>query len=306
MKPSLFNTEKQRQVFIHIGHGKTGTTAVQDMFWLNRNDFLKAGVLYPRTGVSDGAHGLLQSAHHLLCNDLSEPYTELQEDSLRRTLASLLVEIDSSSAESVFISTELLCYSDPAVPRLMKEFFTNFIVRIIYVVRRQDYLIYAAYLQAAKEGRPDAKYSFEKYVELYGYAFNFMDRIDPWRQAFGSKSIDCILLEEGNNNDIRSIILELISCKIDVEKQNQGRTNASLSSGFLNFYNTINSLGISACQRWAIIEALERVPGITASKSPVSNDFINLCRTRFMQSNLEFAREFLDEEQFKYICFDLQ
>ncbi len=298
-------TEKKRLIYIHIGHGKTGTTAVQDMFWLNRVEFLKHGILYPQTGVSYGTQELLQSAHHLLCNNLSVSYDEHQQQSLRNTLKLLRAEIEASAAKKAFISSEMLCYADPDVPSLLKETFFDYAVRVIYVVRRQDYLIPSAYIQAAKEGRLDANCTLEDYAELYGYAFHFKERIDPWRRAFGSQSIDCRLIREENRQDIRNEILELISCKVHLATVSGGRTNNSLDIRFLDFFKAIDSMGLTADQRWGVIEALESVPGINNYSRSQSDELLNLCRTRFTQGNLEFAREFLDNEQAKYICFDL-
>ena len=43
-------------LILHIGMGKTGTTALQEAFWANRDVLARAGITYPDIGVDAGAH----------------------------------------------------------------------------------------------------------------------------------------------------------------------------------------------------------------------------------------------------------
>ena len=49
----------KKNLILHIGMGKTGTSALQDFFWENRARLKKSGLCYPKYGAVSHAHHLL-------------------------------------------------------------------------------------------------------------------------------------------------------------------------------------------------------------------------------------------------------
>lgn len=59
-----------KKIYLHVGPYKTGTTALQTFFYLNRNKFKQQGIVYPLeySRVVHDSHGLLDGNIGLLCN----------------------------------------------------------------------------------------------------------------------------------------------------------------------------------------------------------------------------------------------
>src|SRR5690554_3774829 len=57
-RPTAESSEK-KTLYLHIGLGKTGTTALQEFFWANRSQLAKRGIDYPDYCVIAGAHHAL-------------------------------------------------------------------------------------------------------------------------------------------------------------------------------------------------------------------------------------------------------
>ena len=49
----------KKKLYLHIGMGKTGTTALQHFFWENRKALAAHDICYPELGVQSSAHHLL-------------------------------------------------------------------------------------------------------------------------------------------------------------------------------------------------------------------------------------------------------
>ena len=49
----------KKKLYLHIGMGKTGTTALQDFFAHNRQALGEMGISYPERGTMSNAHHLL-------------------------------------------------------------------------------------------------------------------------------------------------------------------------------------------------------------------------------------------------------
>ncbi len=49
----------KKKLYLHIGMGKTGTTALQNFFWENRKALASHDICYPKRGTMANAHHLL-------------------------------------------------------------------------------------------------------------------------------------------------------------------------------------------------------------------------------------------------------
>jgi hypothetical protein len=93
-----------RRVYLHIGLPKTGTTAVQEMLWLNRDALAAAGVCYP---------GYVHTAHFLAAIDLQpQRYRDWLEPLSEGAWDRLAEHVRSWPGTSV-ISCELLATATP-------------------------------------------------------------------------------------------------------------------------------------------------------------------------------------------------
>jgi len=87
-----------RQILVHIGTHKTGTSSIQHFLRVEAERLARAGLVVPVTGTLNPTSG-----HHNIAWEL---YRDERFDPTRGTLDRLLAELDRSGAERAVISAE--------------------------------------------------------------------------------------------------------------------------------------------------------------------------------------------------------
>jgi capsular polysaccharide export protein len=144
-----------KELILHIGSTKTGSSAIQHFLWTNQVALEAHGVLYPNVGIAGSAHHLLAASIHpsawhmhaaafagkdrVAC--FHEFAKQVQEEATR------------SSANRIFLSSEYLW------GRYDKTFFSriqtlreSFEMRLLCYIRPQDEWLESTYVQAVKSG----------------------------------------------------------------------------------------------------------------------------------------------------------
>jgi len=169
-------------LWIHIGMGKTGTSAIQGYF-----DAV-ADRLETEQGVRYLSAGRINRAHQLL----SPTYRRAKNDEWPRCLKEMQSELSSGTCPHGLISSEFLCWDDEAFCKQLRAHIPCPKVRIILFVREIGDLLYASFLQRVKS-RPaelaGQEYQFGPYLKRMGMRFDFTRRLDPWIACFGRESI---------------------------------------------------------------------------------------------------------------------
>jgi hypothetical protein len=198
----------KKQVYLHIGFPKTGTTSIQ--VWMTGNaDVLAAqGVLYPVAGRGKGDY---RFGHHLFPNALKQtPSSELAMS--WPDMNELHNEIARSPATKVFISSESFCeLIDQTAIDLLACKLRDLDVRIICYVRRQDEFVTSLWSTAvAYYGEKQPVTSYLAYPGL-DYAWV----VSLWARAFGSAAILLRAYEKSQlvSGDIVADVL--MTCGID-------------------------------------------------------------------------------------------
>lgn len=172
-----------KTLFIHIGAPKTGTTAIQDFLFKNREQLRSQGVLYP-------AAGLLKNAHHIIGAAVFPGRSHRlvgvsREEALRTSIGNLRSEIERSNPHTVILSSEYLWgrLSQKDVRSLLEPF-SDCTIRVIAYLRRQDLLAQSLYVQAVKGGLAD---SFPVWLERVAdgerAGFDFHRVLSCWTTA---------------------------------------------------------------------------------------------------------------------------
>lgn len=139
---------KKKKIFIHIGHGKTGTSSIQK-FLLKESKCDSCNFFYPdTTRIADG--------HHLLFK------------SDERTLNTLFEEITSTDKNNIVISSEsglpnmrhFIESADYKV-NFFKKVSRKFDAQIIYYVRNHFDILESSFLQHTKSNKPEL---YEKFL----------------------------------------------------------------------------------------------------------------------------------------------
>lgn len=133
-----------RRCVLHIGSPKTGMRSIQFMLIKNRKQFLRHGILVPRSGQRP------YGAHHSLAHDLAglsaSPGDSIKQDFIR--------EVSESTAHTVVVSSESLwrLLRVPAQAERVIGCLRSLDLKIVLVlyVRNQPQCLNSAYVQNVK------------------------------------------------------------------------------------------------------------------------------------------------------------
>ncbi|MBA6414281.1 hypothetical protein H2508_14290 [Parahaliea sp. F7430] len=224
-----------KELTIHIGMGKTGTTALQNFFWANRRPLSKLGILYPKTGI-------MSDAHHLLSPHIPK-FLLGQWDF--QTPDQWAPKLSQCKEDKILISSELIAWATPeAISAFCTEVKKHFDIRILVYLRRQDDIIMATYNQQVKAGAQ--KRDLHHILDNLIVRFNYLDKIQPWADALGADKILVRAYEKTqfHNGDIRS---DLLYHAYGVEpgrtfSYNHADANPRLSNSTMEYKRLINVL----------------------------------------------------------------
>ncbi|WP_102223102.1 hypothetical protein [Acidimangrovimonas sediminis] len=166
-------------LWLHIGHGKTGSSALQAGLVRGR------GFVYPQTGRSaEGDH-----------NRLFPVDPPIYGPQMLDRIAAARDEIGGGDG---VLSSESLCFAGPAKVAQLAEVFSGADLRILYYVRRQEDLVESGFRQHQR-GRlrvaRDVAKTVEDYLATHGSSFDFLKRIAPWEEVFGRERVTARLYD---------------------------------------------------------------------------------------------------------------
>jgi len=166
-----------RQVILHLGTPKTGTTAIQRFFHLNRDELASIdSVSYPTAGRVNNK-GKLEISHRPLFASMT---------AARKKNHSLLSDIDEQALDhrKIVISCEYFfgrLYKQEVQEALkrIKDFFKNDELKIIIYLRRWDSYLDSVYNQAVKASMFDLKAREESINDF----FDRCEKVIGWHPA---------------------------------------------------------------------------------------------------------------------------
>jgi hypothetical protein len=175
------------KLFLHIGTHKTATTSIQFWFDRNRDEILRHGLLYPRTGI-------IQYAQHRLAFALKRRRDKHRGDvpDLDAEIAELREAVRRSGAGAVLISSEEF-FSAPrkriAALRARLDFCEP---QVLAVVRRQDDFLLSSYDQKAKtpgNGFTRPLSHFIASPREIGTGISYWTHLRDWIDVFGADAV---------------------------------------------------------------------------------------------------------------------
>ncbi len=186
-----------KQLFLHIGLYKTGSTTLQAFFQKNRNTLRNYGYLYPLTGSSSRFHG-----HHNLAWLLRKTKNA---DPTLGTWQELHKEIETANLDKIVISSENFDSNNSKYINSLKSELKSYEVKIIVYVRRQDLRLESLYNQEIKQGL----YSGDvfSFLSQKREGSDYYKRLEPWKQIFG---IDNLIVRPLEKTQIPNICHDLL------------------------------------------------------------------------------------------------
>ena len=174
------------QLYLHIGYPKTGTTAIQEFLFLNREALIKQQILYPQTGIE-------RYAHHQYPWVFAKDYRANEDLSMQILEEGLSKELNSHSGmKTVVVSSEgfVFLLQPCDISNIFGAMFDD--IRIIVYLRQPFRWIQSDYNQGVKGWRR-LKCSFDEHVNsVFSSNINPMDfynKLSVWAKEFGWNNI---------------------------------------------------------------------------------------------------------------------
>lgn len=174
---------KKETLYLHVGWSKTGTSAIQSQIQHQQDDFLQKGILYPQ-GLQWPDH-----SHHPFALSFQGSGAYHSDMAPEQALEKLWVEMQSSPAESVLLSSELspFYFNNPHFSAFVKQYFDR--VKVVFTIRPQSELLLSLFNQLVKD--PNVRYG----SSLFALAMrninwlNFYQKIKQWSNVVGNDNI---------------------------------------------------------------------------------------------------------------------
>lgn len=176
------------KLYIHIGAGKCGSTAIQHFLWRNAAKLAEMGVLIPSTDLTvDGNEfgNQIWFFQHLLKKEPQDG-----RDIVCKRLKALREHMDRSGLHTMVISAENL--SNPiGFETLLAGCDDLFDVNIVLYIRRQDDFLLSAWQQWGVKisGSFDAWLLEDTYLKGRCLWADWNSYLQPWEKMFGREKI---------------------------------------------------------------------------------------------------------------------
>jgi hypothetical protein len=199
-----------RQLYLHIGLHKTGTSYLQKFLLDNRKLLATAGLeLAPLQSGSNGAH------HQFAAALTSKgPQTFLRD-------------LDWTKAHNVLVSSEALSHAfrDLSLAHDLRREAANQNIRIIIILflRRQDFLKESVFSEVVKT------WYCGSILEENHYDYDFNLRLINLENAFGKENIRICLYRDNATTPLSGLLLEQLDLSLNPEKVTDvGRQNVRM------------------------------------------------------------------------------
>lgn len=263
-----------RDLILHIGQSKTGTSSIQRVLGARRKELARLGICYPASpGWAN--HGLLPASlvplsmlGHFHPNLWEGMGAEARIARFRREFIAEMVALDPAT-RLIVISAEqcsgLLTTRD-AIARL-RDLLAPLAsrVRVVMYLRRQDAHLASGYTQAlrvAHIGPPELPMAGPERLPQYDYA----RQLDDWAAVFGEAAIEPRIFERASllHGDAVDDFLALAGIPLVVPADDPDRrSNLSLTPGAIDLVRALGGM----LQR--------QKPGLSAA-SPLWRRFVSV------------------------------
>jgi hypothetical protein len=287
-----------KQLYIHIGLHKTGTTAIQHFLHTNRTALEAAGYLYPGKEIAQHAIGWMFNEIHPSHRNLVRECHELFE------------EVKNSDCDKIVLSSETIsAYKRANAPKLKQyldlELDSEWSAKIIVYLRRQDHWLESRYMENIRtdyslSSKYLKEYTFSEFLANYRqyYELDYYQRLQSWKEVFGLENIVVRAYEKLQwQGDITQDFLQAIGItRYDKFANPKKFIHTSLSPDaieLIRLYNKYFNLG-RRCRR-VILDVLTRI----SSKTPFSSPSYLSPKERFLllreyrEANKKVAVEYL-------------
>jgi hypothetical protein len=293
--------EGRREIFLHIGTEKTGSTAIQRIGNRERHQLRKDGVCYPTTPGEESHYYLaLYGTGDTELRQMADLNADAAWQEFQKSFPEKLrTEIEMSGCRRVVLSSEHLSsriYRRSQVQRLAELLQPVGRVKVVCYLRPQHELFLSANSTFIKAG---GTYYRDPPADDADPFYNYEIMLGPWADVFGEANIILRVYdrERLKDNDIVSDFFSLLGCEICKSGAAEMRINRAFDPKTLEFLMLINQhVPVFKDHRWNperaeltdALEAISSEPNPTLSVEELRRFF-----ALFERSNAVIARRFL-------------
>lgn len=245
-----------KNLFIHFGIAKTGTTAIQQFLLLNKKILASKGIYVPSSGMNKS-----EGSHHPLAFSLSgerlksELYANVESPEHYKN--KLKKEIESNPFSNVLLTSEIFPACVDELNNFVNDVFNGWNKTIIIYLRKHDHLYESEYIQAVKNGSESRKIT--DFIEGKN-KWNFLRFIKRVKKTFSPKKIIVRPYEKiqlKNENIIDDFMFHVFNIdelsEYGLPKRHQ---NPTLNRDAMEFKRILNKLEIDFKFKNAIVSHL--------------------------------------------------
>lgn len=224
----------QKQLILHVGFHKSGTSALQESLANQRDELHKAGVLYPSIG---------KKAHHRVAWGLSQkPWgwkARGAEKTPHKTFSRMASLINLSSAPKIILSSEFFAEIEPKHIEKLASSIRGRQVKILFTLRPLAKLLSSSYQQYLKFGlKADYVAWLHSVLDEPGVSKlnpTFWKRhmhgqvIEKWARVFGRENISVLIVDEQRPEFLYESINSYLGLPLGFLKPTAEGSNRSLT-----------------------------------------------------------------------------
>jgi len=224
------------ELILHIGISKTGTTAIQNFLYKNKEKLLEQGILYPSTGLFKSPN--VAAHYNIAWSIFKHVGVDVNKiPTFEQILKNLEKELREYKPLKVIISSEsFMHFRRPHIKTLaegLKDLFQK--MKVVVYLRRQDRWIESSYAQVLKTGEVKLlpfKTSIKHSLWNLKWLLNYDEFLDRWSEFFENQGQLLPRIYEKSalkDNDIVVDFISLVDNSIEITNfDTQINTNPSL------------------------------------------------------------------------------
>lgn len=240
-----------KQIIIHIGNYKTGSTSIQNAINANRERLINAGFYVPRSGFAEGAH------HDWARSWMKRPMAPAPEplfDAIR-------TELDATTCERILISSEVFFTAE--VAKEIVDSLPGYSFRVICYLRRPDHFYSAFYQQLIKHAYFRETQPPSVTLLKSSKATHYLTSLDAWADAVGGENVEAYPFEkEQFGGDLLTHFFGLLALEEPDTFRPSGdmsADNVTIHNELLEYLRAANALEYSRQEHTALLKLLDHI-----------------------------------------------
>lgn len=206
----------KKKMYLHIGHNKTGTSAIQHALKLNEDLLSGNGICYPKSGRSEPFF----AAHHMVASMSSASLGQWLEE----------VQVEAKGCEKIIVSSEAL-FDSPKSKQLISEISKVFDAVVVAFVREPFSYLSSWYREGVKSKA--FSWSFDDFLWVHRNR-----QLSTWLSNWNPHVIKSFEVDAVGKGVVEKFF-EIVGVEIPYAETLQ---NPSISGNLLAAKRTLNTL----------------------------------------------------------------